>query len=291
MKEALTLEQIREQAPAAFKDGLTANELKKMGRTERYEFFDTSKIIGDMLDLGWFAVQAKNAGVQKKNVGKLRSQVTKHLLRFRNPNFNRDLKVGGLHPEILITNSHNGTSKFQFHAGLFRLVCSNGLVITDKTFERFNVKHINTDFDAVREYVNLLTRQLPTVIGNIDHMRSKKLKQADQEDFAIRALATRYTEYVDKFDRSINEDELLEHFNAAELLERHRPEDKGNDVWTVYNVIQENLIKGNFTHMTEKDGKNTSKRARSLEGEKANIDKMIDTNKGLWTLAQEFAMA
>ena len=50
--------------------------------------------------------------------------------------------VGTVFPQILLTNSHDGKNSFQFQAGLYRLICSNGLVIADTQFEAVKIRHM-----------------------------------------------------------------------------------------------------------------------------------------------------
>ena len=59
----------------------------------------------------------------------------KHLVVFRN----NDIIIEGkdndtVYPQVLLTNSHDGKNAFTFTAGLFRLVCENGLVISTQEF-------------------------------------------------------------------------------------------------------------------------------------------------------------
>jgi hypothetical protein len=96
--------------------------------SENYTFIPTSKIIDDMDALGWKVGQAtmvrsrKNSGYQK------------HLIKFFNPSIEINGDDGLLYPQVLLTNSHDGKSSFKFEAGIFRLVCSNGLVIKSHDF-------------------------------------------------------------------------------------------------------------------------------------------------------------
>src|SRR3546814_10526378 len=56
-----------------------------------------------------------------------RREHTKHMIRLRHANQVND----SIANEIILLNSHDGTSSYQMLAGAFRFVCSNGLVCGD----------------------------------------------------------------------------------------------------------------------------------------------------------------
>lgn len=282
-------EEIGAKAPAALRQKLSRNDFKQLGHSKKYSFFSTQDAINDMDRLGWKVVEAHSQKPQKKNVGKIET-TTKHLIRFRNPYMFKST-VGGLHPEILITNAHDGTAAFKFHIGLFRLVCGNGMVIADRTFEQFKIRHMNTHFEEVRALMNAATERIPLIFKQINKWQKIKLDEKMQLKFATRALATRHMDLIDKWDRTIDMETLKSKYKPIELLTVQRDADKGDDMWHVFNRVQENLIKGNYTHYTkDEEGKNTSKKARSIDysDSKANIRNSLLVNKGLWKLADHF---
>ena len=59
-------------------------------------------------------------------------------------------------------------------------------------------------------------------------------------------------------------------------------EDSGNDLWTTFNRIQENMIKGGMS------GRSKSGR-RSTTREVNGVTENVKLNRALWTLADEFA--
>ena len=122
----LTKEELRAQVPVAF-----ATQPTNKAVTESYVHISTEKVIDDLEKLGWLPVE----GSQRKNRGK-NTIFSKHMIQFQNP----DIMVKGADgdnafPRILVTNSHDGMNSFQFRVGIFRLVCSNGLVIATEEFE------------------------------------------------------------------------------------------------------------------------------------------------------------
>ena len=132
-------------------------------------------------------------------------------------------------PQILLTNSHDAKNAFSFTAGLFRLICSNGLVISTKEFGSVKVRHMGYDFSKVQETINEIVLQLPLTVDSMNKMKSTELNQEKMVEFAEKALNSRFTE-----------DELKRiEIDIDELLNPVRDEDKGNDFWSVFNVVQE----------------------------------------------------
>ena len=122
----LTDAQIKEQAPAIFSEK-ASSEVSK-----HYTHIPTTKVIDDMRLLGWDVVDAKEVKARKATT----RGVQKHMVVFRNP----DVVINGedgdtVFPQILLTNSHDGKNAFTFVAGLFRMICENGLVISTEKFE------------------------------------------------------------------------------------------------------------------------------------------------------------
>jgi hypothetical protein len=69
-----------------------------------------------------------------------------------------------------------------------------------------------------------------------------------------------------------------------DILMPVRDEDNGDDLWTVFNVCQEKLIKGGF----QSTGKNNkSRKQRSI----TSIKKDIEYNQQLWNLAMNYMPA
>ncbi|NCV19525.1 MAG: DUF932 domain-containing protein, partial [Rhodobacterales bacterium] len=99
------------------------------GLSSKYVHLATSTVIEDLIKLGWKPVKAQEIRA-RKNVG-----YQKHLVVFRNENVMiKGTDGDDAYPQILMTNSHDGKAAFNFRVGIFRLVCSNGLVVSDADF-------------------------------------------------------------------------------------------------------------------------------------------------------------
>jgi len=260
--EYLNLNEIGQSCPAA----LTQRQSSNLSHI--YRFIPTTEVMDILGEQGWFPTQA----VQTKTRKGFESQspYKKHMIRFRNQN-NEVLskEIGDTHPEIVLTNSHDGTSSFKFHVGLFRLVCSNGLVIADKTFDQFRVMHKGFQKNDVLKAISMTTEKIPYVIGNVQNMMSKELSKSQQYDFAKIAAEQRW-----------GEDKLID---LNQMLQVRRMEDAGDDLWSVFNRVQENMLQGGILTVTPKEnGKVRNSRSRAIR----SINQNLEVNKMLWTLSE-----
>lgn len=93
-------------------------------RSDRYSYIPTLDLIDGMRSEGFLPVKVTQAGTRdqdKKGFGK-------HLIRFRR----HDQLDASEAREVVLLNSHDGSSGFRLMAGVYRLVCSNGLIIGQK---------------------------------------------------------------------------------------------------------------------------------------------------------------
>ena len=252
---SLSQDELMELVPSAF----ATTQSKKV--SNKYTFISTATVLDDMSKLGWEPFNAS----QRKSRKSQDSMFTKHLIRLRNSDVG---KIGDSIPEVVLTNSHDGRNAFTLHAGLFRMVCSNGLVIADTTFQQVKIKHQWYNFDEIRKIMDNMLEVVPKVITQVNKLNSISLNEEQQIDFASKALLTRYPKG----------NEVL---NVEDLLSPVRQSDRGNDLWKIFNVIQEKLIKGGLVF---NDKKEKMQKLRPI----INIDRRIDVNKKLWELTEAY---
>ena len=252
---SLSQDELMELVPSAFATTQSTRVSNK------YTFISTATVLGDMNKLGWDPYQAS----QRKSRKSQDAMFTKHMIRLRNDDVG---KIGDSIPEVILTNSHDGRNAFTLHAGLFRLVCSNGLVIADTTFEQVKIKHQWYNFDEIRKIMDTMLEVVPKVITQVNKLNSISLNEEQQIDFASKALLTRYPKG----------NEVL---NIEDLLSPVRQSDRGNDLWKIFNVVQEKLIKGGLVF---NDKKEKMQKLRPI----INIDRRIDVNKKLWELTEAY---
>jgi hypothetical protein len=256
----LTKEEIKEKAKSIF------TTEPAPGTSEKYSHISTERIIDDMSALGWGVVDAKQVRARKGD------GYQKHLVVFRN----NDLFINGedgdnVFPQILLTNSHDGKNAFTFTAGLFRLVCENGLVISTQEFENMKIRHYGYDFDELEKVITSMVEALPLAVESMNKFKQTQLAQEQILDFARKAVQIRFGE-----EQAQN---IAIDYNT--LTTATRPEDRGNDLWSVFNVIQEKITQGMFEYQS---GAKVRK-ARKIK----NFRQDLDLNAKLYELAAEFA--
>ena len=156
---------------------------------------------------------------------------------------NDDVVINGedgdtVFPQILLTNSHDGKNAFQFQAGLYRLICSNGLVIADTQFEAVKMRHMGYTFEDLQEKIKEMVEKLPLTVESMNKMKAQEMEEEQIIQFAKDALNTRFKE--DELNRI--------QIDLKELVNPVRKEDSGNDLWSVFNVVQEKIIEGDFEY-------------------------------------------
>ena len=272
--QALTDSDIEFICPVAFKEKMTKSEIKNLGLSKHYSFVPTMNVVNDLRDLGYEVVDAKQVKARKKST----NGYQKHMLTFEHP----DHKVEGSeeYPQILLTNSHDGGNAFTLSAGIFRLVCSNGLVIKTEDYGSARLVHKGYSFEAVQKLVKEFEETVGEVLNKITAMKKVELTKAQQIEFAKKAALLRFTA------KSYNEDNIADVVQIDDLLNAERPEDKGNGLYEVYNRVQESLVKGKYLYASS--GKVNAEGTKVRKGrEIKNFKQSIDVNKKLSELAFE----
>jgi hypothetical protein len=256
----LSESQIREQANSIF------TTKGAPGTSEKYAHIPTNQIIQDMEKLGWGVVDAKQVRARKGE------GYQKHLVVFRNNNIVIEGTDGdSAYPQVLLTNSHDGKNAFTFTAGLFRMVCENGLVICSKEFENLKIRHYGYNFEELTNVINSMVEKLPLTVESMNRFKRKQLVKEQIEEFAKKAAAIRFGA------------EQLQNITIDydKLIEPTRPEDQGNDLWSVFNVVQEKLVHGMFEYTAG----SKLRKARKIK----NFKQDLDLNAKLYELAVEYA--
>ena len=162
----------------------------------------------------------------------------------------------------------DGKNAFSFQAGLYRLVCSNGLVIADAEFASMKIRHMGYDLNELSAVITEIVEKLPLTVECMNKLKAKKLSQEEKEKFALEAIGLRFDTKGKKFE-------------IAEILEPTRREDYGDDMWSVYNVIQEKIIHGLFEYGVG----SKSRKARKIK----NFQQDTKLNQDLYELALSYA--
>lgn len=258
--QPLTLERIHQLAPSVFAE-------KPYGEmSEKYRFFPTSEIVSALMDNGFVPTRAFESNTRKED----KRGFVKHVVRFRHADMMKAAVVGAEVPEIVLLNSHDGTSSYKLMCGIFRLVCSNGMVVKSGSIDEVSVRHSGRD-DLVGQVIEgsyRVIEEAPKAIQQVESWKQIELKPEAQIAFAESAIELRGT--------SLD-------VQPSELLRLRRYEDKKDDLWTVMNRVQENLIRGGYI------GRNTETGQRQRVRGVKSVDGDTKLNRALWVLTERMA--
>lgn len=259
MRNQLSLEQLQAKAPSIF-----ATQPYE-GMSDKYRFVPTSDILYGLMDSGFRPVDANQTNVRKLS----KKEYARHIIRFQHPDFEKALQSGGEVPELVLLNSHDGTSSYQLMLGIFRMVCSNGMIVKSGMLQETRVLHRGpeTMVDDVIDASFEVVQEAPKAIAQVEEWKSIELDRAEQEAYAKAAFILR--------------DSTIE-VPARELLYPRRMADKGTDLWRTMNVVQENIIRGGTRGIT------TDNKHRRVRGIKS-VDADTKLNKALWSLTESLA--
>lgn len=255
----LSLHAVRLRAPAVF--AASAHE----HMSARYTFIPTERVLGGLINVGFVPVGATQTPTRSRSPLHAR-----HVVRLR-----RRLETVQLNDsvlEIMFLNSHDGTSAYQLRIGIFRVVCTNGLIVSRSAFPTQCVRHRGNIVDEVVIGALQMTERFESVAAQIEHMEQRRLPKDAQLSFAQSALELRFPKGT------------LSGLEPAQLLTARRTEDIGDDLWRVTNRVQENLLRGGLMRRTS-----TGRliRTRSITA----IAQDLRINSGIWDLAAEVLAA
>tara|TARA_R110002012_G_scaffold3517_2_gene16249 strand:- start:2897 stop:3676 length:780 start_codon:yes stop_codon:yes gene_type:complete len=251
-------ELLRTYAPAAFA------EAPEEGRvSDRYSFLPTTDILEILQDEGWTAWKAQQ--VKSRTWSK---DHAKHIIRLRHEDLDmKSFGVGDSFPEMLLMNAHNGLGSYDLMGGIFRMVCSNGMVISESDFGKIHIRHIGFEPQQVVEASKALIMNATKVSDKIGNWQSIDLTPRSQQDFFADAAKIRFENPSDDI--------------IKEMSQVRREADRGTDLWRTFNVAQENLIRGGF-----RNG-DTNRMVRPI----SNIQKDVKFNSELWDLASTYSVS
>ena len=231
--------------------------------SEKYAFIPTIEVIDIFRSNGWYPIEAKESFVRlSHNQG-----YQKHLIRFKHIGDFLNEKEEAV--EIVLTNSHNRTSSFIIQAGVFRFICGNGLVVANNIFEKISIRHIGFKEVAVKEAIEKIVANTDKINSKIELYKQIELNSTEQISLAKAAKDIRFKPHQE--------------VDIYTLIQSHRKEDNGNDLWRVFNRVQENAIRGGVRGKNLLTNRNfTSKPIKS-------IDSLISINEKLFDLTERFA--
>jgi len=256
----LSNDQLLSVAPAIFAE----NPYQEV--SDRYVFVPTIDVVDALRDNGWFPINASQSNSRREN-GQL---AAKHQIRFRHETGKAIEEVNDVSPEVILYNSHDAGSSFQLHAGLYRKVCANGLVIADQTFASIKAVHTGDAISEIIEGSFEVINEAPKVLEKVKAFQSIQTTPAEQLLLAESASLLRWKQGEAPIE-------------ASKLLTPRRYGDaEFKDLWVQFNIIQENLVRGGIRGINANGNRFSTREVKAPH-------QQIGLNKALWELAEGFA--
>ena len=251
--DPLSDDQIRRVAPSIFADGAHDS------RSSRYAYIPTIEVLNALRKEGFQPFMVAQSRVRTDD----RREHTKHMLRLRHSTGITAAEAN----EVVIINSHDGTSSYQMFAGVLRFVCMNGM-ICGEGLSALRVLHTGDVVDNVIEGAYTIINEFERIDQNKERMRSITLSPRQQLAFGKAALSLKYDDAPP--------------VTPEQVIAPKRVADVGSDLWRTFNRVQENLLKGGQP--------GTSTTGRRLTTRKVTgIHTDVKLNRALWTLADALA--
>jgi hypothetical protein len=261
--DELSRDRLMSVAPSAYADGAYT------GTSHRYAFFPTDTVIEALRETGWAPVIAQEQRARQE----ARHGFQKHMIRFHR---REELGRSVLHDsrlELVLMNSHDGGCAFRIFAGVFRLVCSNGLVVSDASYGAISIRHTRKTVDHVITASQGIAGHSDRIGESIVAFRQRLLSDTERNDFASRALRLRY----DSLEAAP--------VRPSVLLEAKRREDSGASLWQAFNTVQENMMRGSRPDRAK--ARIESRRVARVRG-LTGLDAQLTLNRDLWELAASY---
>ncbi len=268
--EFLTDDQIRVAAPSAFAN--TAHEL----RSSVFTVIPTCEVLRELRSEGFEVVQAGQSSSRDAS----KRAHTKHLLRLRHRAqtiTSTSRALGDVFPEVSLVNANDGSSSYVLSAGLFRLICLNGMTTSERAFAPVRVTHQGDVISKVIEGTYTVLNDSVKALEHAEHWQAVNLDPTEIVAFGEAARVLRFGD---------TEGRVTSPITAATLLTPRRVADSGRNLWNVFNRVQENMIAGGLRGTARSnDGRTRRVRTQRITG----IDQDQRLNRALWTLAEALA--
>lgn len=250
------------------------NQVNGFNVSDKYKTVTTQNLIDQLTAKGY----VQTAMTKTKVRGQSKDGFQKHMVRLSHQDLTKALTVvGDSRPEIVLVNSYDGSSALKIMLGIFRLVCSNGMIV-GKTFGSYAVRHVGDIGPSIDAALIDVATRLPQVSEKIGQFAALQLTEGQRRDFANEAV-------------KLILPENCQTVNLDSALEIRRNGDKGQDLWTVYNRVQESLIRGGveYTSITTNDEDKTFNIRNNTSRAIKSIDRQVEVNQGLWDLTESFS--
>jgi hypothetical protein len=225
--------------------------------SDRYTFASTAEILPVLRDHGFVPTKVQTR--------KHANEFSKHLVELYHQRDLEKMRLGKAAeiPRVILINSHDRSSRLRIMAGFFRLVCSNGMIVSSGMNNSLNVMHMKLDQVGIQTLASGVTGLLNTASEQVELFKQRKLSKIEQSVLANYAVEVRYRNYA------------TPKIEAKQMLTTRRDEDKADDLWSVFNRVQENVVRGGLPMLT----------GRKSGGIKS-FEFGINANRRLWAGAE-----
>jgi hypothetical protein len=252
----INLDNLQSEVPAIFAQ--SAHE----SRSQRYKFVSTLDYVTALQEHGWSIAKAQQVRTRKSSPGH-----AKHFITMRHNDYSLSRpELGSIVPQVYMMNSHDGTSRTNFLFGLFRLICTNGLIAASGEVYSQSFLHNASAKSAAEVLTDSFFANADRMIETADVWAGIKLDEGQTLDLAVQARNIRFGE-----DSTVDPQSLLVARRSADL---------GNNLWLTFNRLQENITQGGirFNGM------------RRMSRNVTNIGHTVDYNTRLWQAAENLAL-
>jgi hypothetical protein len=233
----------------AFANSLDVNNIKNVQKIKQKPFYiETLDAVKMLQNEGWLL----KGVAEQRNSGR---KISSNYVQMHHPDFSILDKKGKTEAlaSITISNSTTGNSPLNLDLGAFRLVCSNGAIRFDRAAES-QIKHTEVNYKQLPQLIASMNNKAMILSDVINEMKHIQLSADDIKKFAFEAARLRFDDLTD--------------VDVYSIFKVNRIEDNSNDLWTVFNRVQENLT-ANIS----------------------NFNTDIKLNKQLFNLAEQYAIA
>ena len=235
---------------------------------DSYQLINSATIAERFKLQGWDVFESKQNRVKSIE----RDGYQKHLIKFRNESFKNIQGLKGHHesiPELIIENSHDGTAALKIFFGVFRIACLNGL-IAGSNFSSFRVIHSKNSVLRLDESIDGMTAAIPELIKRVEYFSTIELDREKSVELARRAaeLRLKHTQNIYSIDHE-------------SMLNPVRYSDQSSDAYSVFNVIQEKIIRGGIQFIQKNEFDHFErKKTRAIN----SVSQSVKLNRELWNI-------
>jgi uncharacterized protein DUF932 len=242
-------------------------------RSARFSYIPTFEVLSGLRKEGFEVV----AAVQGKSRVEGKTDFTKHLLRLQHRDHAIQGRMGGVSPECVLLNAHDGTSSYRLMSGVLRGICLNSLIVWEDGAEDLKIAHTGDVMGRVIEGSFTVLNDSQKAIERASDWQGIMLSADESMVLAESARVLRFGDSEGNVESPVQ---------ARQLLAPRRREDVGNDLWLTANRLQENVVRGGI-HAVSRDAQ--GRRRNSTTREINGVSESVRLNRALWMLSARMA--